>query len=326
MNALNAFLPAHDLYVRIGGRPSVFRVTFTSTTGLGIHEEHSLPASAPTYDISDDPDTMNGPGMQAVMTWFEHTLRGCISVFNAAYVWGYIMVVLQIVVLLLLTFEAPGPREVLELGANQTAIGLVNYRDRSMPAYADWNNTVRFISDNIAMHRGFGSVMLLSFSGSYLLLICVFSNAYVKALLVICIVASSVGGLGVVLFHDAKYHTHHIACAALFIAGGILAHVVVSVSSAKRHFVRDAVFIGMPIAMACAFLGTYWYAYKKSNDNRNHPKYITTWWISGICEYLLYISISILNLLIPGRVLQHAASTFAKMLPYVIEAYLVKHR
>lgn len=315
-----------DLIVKASGiteESSYFRVTFTASSGLGVQALSTPSDHKDSVSVNyDKHHSVPSQQLAPVVSWFEHVLRVNVSTFSAAYVWGYTMVALQILALILLTLEPFSAQEVIE-HPDFTVVGLVNYRNRSMPQYKNYNNTIRFISDNIHQHRGYGSVMLLAFAGSYVLFACVFMSPGVMVVIGICIIFSAAGGLGVVLFHDGQYHTHHIASAAVFISGGLIAHALVAQTLHRR--IQDLIFIGTPALFALLFLSFYTHCHSKSHGNRNDPKYINLWWYAGIFEYMLYITMTALNLMIPERLIRSASMQFAKLLPDILRAYVAHH-
>lgn len=307
-----------DLFVRVISpyfhevHSKIYRISFSGSHGLRIQENKGLPPVAP-FDIDETSnDEYQQKAMVSIANWFEFNMRQSVAVFSAAYVWSLVMALLQLVALLLLTFESRSARDELSQPSNVTEIGFI-----------DQHGTIRFISDNIESHRGYGSVMLVAFSGSYMLLVCVLVESSYLFQLLLTIVASSAGGLGVVIYHR-DFHTEHIASAAVFIAGGLLAHIIVAATIPfNNNVLRDWVFIGTPCALATTFLSLYWYAYDSTKGDRT--RFVHWWWASACAEYLLYISMTALNLTIPGRLLRHASCKFGTMLPSIIRAYVETH-
>ena len=308
-----------DLFVRVLSpyllqerKTKVYRISFSGSNGLRIHENPGVPPVAP-FDLNEESDSdYQHSAMSIIVNWFEYNMRQSVSIFTAAYVWSMVMVALQLIALLLLTFESRSARDEFMQPSNVTEIGFIDHHD-----------TIRFISDNIESHRGFGSLMLLAFSGSYVLLVCVLVDTSTLFLLLITIVASSAGGIGVVVYHR-DFHTEHIICAAIFIAGGLLAHVIVTVTLPfNNNILRDFVFLLTPCGLGATFLGLYWYTYVETKGTRT--QYLHWWWAAACAEYLLYLSITALNLTIPGRLLRHASYRFGTMLPSIIRAYVETH-
>lgn len=332
--------PHHDLYVTLNEKDRVgsvfattYRITFSAEHGLRIHTTDKGTDVVSFVLDSDNP--YSGLSMRTsepIILWFARVLRGSISMFSSAYIWAFTMACLQVLALLLLTFEAHSPRHVLAVTSNVTTVGLV-----------DEHNLIRFISDNIAVHRGFGSLMLLAFAGSYILLVCVFMDPVTRWLLIFVITLSSAGGMGVVLFHFT-YHVEHLVGAVAFISGGLLAHIIVASTSIRNSFMYNS-FIAISAVLAALFLSFYIVAHVSTDGERNDRKffnvsYVTNntivwevntqtyndtwfniWWLAGLFEYLLYISMIALNVLIPDQIINHTAQKFAHMLPTVIRAY-----
>lgn len=242
-------------------------------------------------------------GDATVYDWVEHSLRGDsdLLAFDSINVWALVMATLQVAALMLLTFEAPGP--------------------------LDENRIIRYISDNIASHQGYGGVMLVSFAGSYMLLAIVSLPAWLVYTTFALVGGASFGGAGVVLFHGA-FEMQHIACAACFITCALLLHIVVIYSGPfrLRHTVRDAVLIAFTLAAALVFGGVLIANHIRVDDSQSaedpadvlqsrDPRLREWLWTSGVCEYVLYINMCLLNALVGQRVLEHTAWSVFNALP-----------
>ena len=241
-----------------------------------------------------------------VFDWIEARLRGSDSLgFNAITIWGLVMVTLQVAVLILLTFEAPG----LE----------------------DGTGIVRYISDNIAVHKGFGGVMLLAFAGSFLLLSTISLPPWLVSFSVLLIGGTALGGTGVVVFHG-EYEWQHIGCAAAFIGCGLALHIIAIYTGPWRwrHIVRDSVILGFTVIAAGLFAG-FLIANKLKVESTQDaldpldrysprdPRLRWRWWISGVAEYMLYINMCVLNAFVGERVFEHTAYTIFTALPVLMQ-------
>jgi hypothetical protein len=280
------------------GRYSTARLTLSAEGGLqvlGVEDARG----------ARDGDELLPVGDRRVYDWVEARLRGRDSLgFASITMWGLVMVTLQVAVLILLTFEAPG----LEDGAG----------------------IVRYISDNIAVHKGFGGVMLLAFAGSFLLLSMVSLPPWLVSLSVLLIGGTALGGTGVVAFHG-EYEWQHIGCAAGFIGCGLTLHVIAILTGPWRwrHTVRDAIVFAFTVVSAGLFAG-FLIANKvrveESQDaldpldrlSPRDPRLRTRWWISGVAEYMLYINMCVLNAFVGQRVFEHTAYSIFTALPELL--------
>jgi hypothetical protein len=268
-----------------------FDLQFSPENGLDV-TPRGLGASG--YEVGD----------RRVYEWVEVKLRDSGLDFGAVTTWGLVMVALQVSVLILLTFEAPGPQ--------------------------DGNGIVRYISDNIAAHQGFGGVMLLSFAGSFLLLSVVSLPPLLVGFSVLLIGGTALGGAGVVFFHG-EYEWQHIGCATGFIASGLALHIVAIYTGPWRwrHTVRDAVFLLVTFTAAGLFAGflvTNKLYIENTQDALNpldrysprDPRLRWQWWVSGVAEYMLYINICVLNVFVGQRVFEHTAWSVFTALPVLL--------
>lgn len=288
-----------QLYVYVPERGGVtnFRISYVPGDGLHIIK-HPTARDPVGTELRDD--------NYMIYDWIE-TVLGDDSLlgFRSLNVWGYVMVFLQLSALFILSFEAPGMTDV--------------------------NGVIRYISDNIADHRGFGGVMLISFTGSLLLVSMVSLNKAMVFVTVILIAGSTFGGAGVVLFHgDFKFQ--HLACACAFISCGLLLHIIAIYTGPWRirHTVRDMVFLFFTFASTGIFAGflisnmMYIHMTKHRTvpaevfDDRD-PRLWKWWWISGVSEYVLYINMCILNLFVGQRLFEHTAWSVFKALPILID-------
>eukprot|EP00961_Rhodomonas_salina_P248569 3359386-Rhodomonas_salina.1 len=214
--------------------------------------------------------------------------------FSWAQVWAYTMVMLQLTAFLLIMFEPPG--------------------------MVDDNDVMRYISDNIDRHCGMGAVMVLAFGGSYLLIAAIsIPGNILPVMRNILIMASAFGGAGVVLFHG-EHSTEHIVCAAIFIGAGLLLHLIIICTGPMMfiHRARDALIATVAVVSALVFLGTLIYCrekVKKENLEPRDPRLMTGWWVSGICEYMLYINCCVLNAFVGQRLSEHTCFSIFQALP-----------
>lgn len=198
---------------------------------------------------------------------------------------------LQIIALLLLTFE------------NSSLV--------------DDNNIMRYISDNIAEHRGYGSMMVVAFLGSLGLLSCMLlkkthtgRSDLSKVLVVttyLLYTGCIFGGVGTVLFHG-EFDTEHLICAGLLIACGISLHVLAIATGTGKHRFRDGVLLTMTLTSAIIFLVVLLMNDEVVRDKKllpRDPSLKTRWWLSATSEYVLYLHIVILNFLVNERILEH---------------------
>lgn len=273
-----------------GGARDLFELAYVR--GRGIEFKH-LGAAPPlgTPVVSDG----------GVYDWVERCLRGDeqIVAFQAVSVWALVMVLLQLAALMLLTFEAPGPR--------------------------DESNIIRYISDNIAVHQGYGGVMLVSFAGSYMLLSVVIFPAWLVYMSFVLVGGATFGGAGVVLFHPEHFSVQHIGSACAFIACGFLLHLLVIYSGPwrLRHTARDAVLVVLTSVTAVVFGGVLFANRLRIHASQDDAEPLTprdprlrVWlWTSGVCEYVLYLNMCALNALISQRVLEHTAWAVFSALP-----------
>lgn len=203
--------------------------------------------------------------------------------FKALHVWCSIACVAQMIVLLLLTFEPPGFK---------------NYD----------SNTLRYISDNIDVHRGYGSCMVLAFAMSFIpLLLCVVENYLLDSIMFFMVGVAAAGGGLVVMCHSTGASDAlvwmHISGAGAFIFGGIVLHGIVSLDIRRYnlHGYRDLFLFGIIILVSVTFLGSIIYI-KRTRIERSDPDHWQWFWVSGGCEYILYMSMIGMNLLVSERV------------------------
>eukprot|EP00961_Rhodomonas_salina_P175505 2367129-Rhodomonas_salina.1 len=265
---------------------------------------HYLPGEG--INVTADPVNANANGVdihsQEVADWIATCIKdGSIIGFRSIHVWAAVMVVIQVAALLLLTFEDPG--------------------------LLDDNNITRYISDNIDSHSGYGAVMLLSFSGSYILLSMVNLSALWVFVTTLLMGGAAFGGTGVVLFHN-DFEWQHIGCAAAFIACGIMIHfIVIFTGQFTSHKIRDSVLLLMTFVSAGLFGGILIMNRIKIEDTQDlvgdakysprDPRLHTWWWISGTAEYVLYINMCILNLFVGERIFKHTVKAIFQSLPYL---------
>ena len=240
-----------------------------------------------------------------VYRWLEaHIAADTFLQLRSINIWALIMVVLQISVLIMLSFEDPGVE--------------------------DTNGIIRYISDNIAEHKGYGGVMLVAFAGSYLLLSMVTLPPWMVIPSLVLIGGAAFGGAGVVLFHG-KYEWQHIGSAGGFIACGLALHVIAIYTGPWqfRHTVRDAVLLLFTLGTAGFFAGglirnkIYVDGLSDSVDlnaifAQRYSSLRTWWWISGVSEYILYINMCTLNIFVGERIVEHTAFSVYKALPSIL--------
>lgn len=241
-----------------------------------------------------------------VYDWIEaHLKRDVLLGFRSVTIWALVMVVLQIAVLIMLTFEDPGIR--------------------------DDNGIIRYISDNIATHQGYGGVMLLSFAGSFLLLSMVSLPSWMVPPSVLLIGGASLGGAGVVLFHG-EFEWQHIGCAAAFIACGLALHLIAIFTGPwrLRHTARDIILIVFTLVAAGLFAGfliankikvesTSDAADPADRFSDRDPRLRWQWWVSGVAEYMLYINMCTLNIFVGQRILEHTSWSVFTALPSLVD-------
>lgn len=227
----------------------------------------------------------------------EYTYYHCIPGITDLQLWCATMTVLQIAALLLLTFE------------NSSLV--------------DENNVIRYISDNIADHRGYGSMMVLAFMGSLGLLSCMMlKNTYTRrhtsrsdlsnfliSIIYLSYTVCIFGGVGTVVFHG-EFDTEHLICAALLIACGIFLHIIAIATGTRQHLFRDGILLTMTLSSAIIFVVVLLMNNKVVRDQNLQPRdpsLKTRWWLSATSEYVLYLHVVILNSLVSERVLEHFA-------------------
>lgn len=242
-----------------------------------------------------------------VYAWVEERLRGDGLIgFRSITTWALVMVVLQVAVLIMLSFEDPG--------------------------IEDENGIIRYISDNIAEHRGYGGVMLVAFAGSYLLLSMISLPHWLIGVSTLLIGGAAFGGAGVVLFHG-DYKWQHIGSAAGFIFCGLLLHVVAIYTGPWRfrHAIRDFVLLLFTLGTAGVFGGVLIAnsVYIDATQDRDvvesrfadrDPRLRDWWWVSGVCEYMLYINMCTLNIFVGERVFEHTAYSIFRALPVTVHS------
>lgn len=295
----------------------IYRISFDSGHGLHIQnaDPQSSHANTQNYMDADDRDKFS--------VWIQNALRNNMYFFSVAFTWGSLMVILQIVSLLLLTFEPTiiFPGKVANVTAHTTVMYDINDMEFLRTGLRTPNNLIRFISDNIDTHRGYGALMLLSFGGSFFLVACVITTYYPLILFLISTAAS--GGLGVVMFHGGGYDTHHITCAGVFIGAGILVHASICFAGNFRgHILRDVIMLSIAAATGSVFLVCFLIA-NHEDGTRSAPtsRLRSLWLTAAVCEYLLFLSMVLLNLLIPTRLLEQVAHKITNDLPDIIMAH-----
>lgn len=335
----------NSLYVRV---PDPHTGSFNSDTPLyemtfdmnGISFEETKGAhDVPILDImSVDGKQENGLHFDIVQRYLEKVFMLKVPMISVVLTWGYTMVWLQLLMLVLLTFEPVYSisRETITVSSEipvydpildsnttlqYTDVPIDNVKIMSV-GLVDDRYMIRFISENIDSHRGYASGMLLSFTGSFILLVCVAVEGGVALGILFLVCTAAFGGVGVVVFHG-KWHTTHIVCAILFITSGILAHYMVAVTGPwKRNATRDTIMFMSTVLSAVSFVLFYFLAYSISDDNRHDERHHVRlmWWIAGISEYILYVTMSILNAYLPQRITEHIAFRVTQELPTLIYA------
>jgi hypothetical protein len=189
------------------------------------------------------------------------------GVFRAIQTWGMVMVILQLATLCLIILEPPG------------------FMHMDNGTYMP-----RYISDNIALHQGFGALMVLSFIGSFIVITFVTVSDIAGFILIFLVGGATFGGVGVVIFHSPCTLQHFIS-AGIFIGCAIFTFIIVTATTKSKFVLRDAFLIVLAIALTCGFSIPH-YLFRQADGTRARKDYIW-WWFSVICEYLLYISVSI---------------------------------
>lgn len=313
----NIDLHHHEVYVVLDSGNVIegtFRVTFDSGHGLQISQVNMAPQWSTTFNLGSENANIEDEKAKC-QTWVQYTICNNIYFFTFAFAFGTCMVVLQLLSLLLLTFE---PVNLYNYNGTDTTFILHN-------GFTDTGTVIRFISDNIDAHRGYGAAMLLAFSGSFMLLVCIMAK-YIE-LMILFVTFAAAGGIGVVVFHGAQ-EWEHIGCAAAFIFFGVLSHFMACVTGPfRRHVFRDGLMIFITTACGAIFLTTFVIAHRE-DPARHAPTHRLErlWWTAGIFEYVLYISITFLNFLIPSRLLEHIAYYITNDLPYIILEHMHSKR
>ena len=283
---------SHDddkLAVRSGEH--VFTVSYSRSNGLQIERE--------AHHVEHAPDV----GEQEVFEWVRRMQQSDPRTrLNWAQVWAYTMVVLQITAFMLLQFEPGGMR--------------------------DPNGVARYISDNIAAHRGIGGVMVLAFANTYCLLAMFSVPVGVFVVLMTMLFFSAGGGAGVVLFHTG-FELQHLISAACFIGGGLGMHIVLILYGPWRfiHGARDTVIVLGAVLAGATFAATLIYARERDKDLKGpeHPlagrnvDLKEWWWVSAIAEYMLYLNCCVLNGFAGQRLMEQASYSMFRQLPALCE-------
>ena len=173
------------------------------------------------------------------------------------------------------------------------------------PGFLDNHGIIRYISDGIRDHNGFGAAMLISFCASVTVLcICRLPKrkheifrGWLKGSLVW-------GGIGVIGFHDTGHYLH-LTHAGIFITSGLLLHLMHTPFQVP-HVVRDNLKFYILFVLSVTFLILF-FALPMSiqepkvhwNGNESHR---LRWTFSALFEYLLYVTICALNSCAVSRV------------------------
>lgn len=238
---------------------------------------------------------------ESLEKWLEQTFKSNNEIsFRSMYIWAAVTTMLQITILILILFQEPGITEK--------------------------NGVPRFISDNLAVHRGYGGVMLLVFTSLYVLLSMAQMPYAVTAICNVLVGINAFSGMGVVLFHD-EFEIEHLTCATIFIISGYVLHLLMQQTGPpNRHTVRDFAIFTTTFISAALFGGIIiynkMYIYDHNHSKPPPLKLYTSrdvrlyemWWISAIAEYILYINITVLNSLTAQRIFEHTMHSIAQQI------------
>lgn len=234
-----------------------------------------------------DQGKRNVPSFRDAMRWFMHIMhRYRFYPFESLGVWCGVAAVLQVLVLVILTFEDPG-----HLNAD--------------------SKTLRFISNNIDEHRGYGAAMVLVFLMSYVpLMIPDLVRPWLTIMQFLGLFAAAFGGCFVVIFHapDGWMATMHLVGAVMFVLGGVALHIAVWLDMPSLHRVRDLVLAGCAVLSGGTFFGTILAMHINNLQHTTHP---TVQNVSAAAEYLLYVTVCVLDLVVAERIMEHAAFRLA---------------
>lgn len=217
--------------------------------------------------------------------------------------WCILAAVLQISVLILLAFEAPGYEDRVWVNASHVVNGTRVYR-------MEPRHVLRFISDNIDLHRGYGALMVVFFGMSYLpMMICTFRRSVYNVLMRSMLFTACVGGFLVVTCHSADKDIIswlHIAGAISFVVSGLVLHVILmsELTSMRLHIARDCTVLIIIVCLALTFAITLMLARSNEWTKSSHR---IVFQVSAAAEYMLYISCVGLNVLVGERITEHLA-------------------
>lgn len=224
--------------------------------------------------------------------------NGNVFAYQAVYIGCYIACFLQMIILVFIAFEDPG-------FAHQPS------------------GVLRYISNNIDSHRGYGTAMVMCFASSLVpLAMCRLLTLLGDFLLFFFMFVATVGGGWVIMFHDANdasvISKLHVAGAAMLILGGVMMHmcVISDLSPLRINRMRDNVLLLCTALCALGFLLTIIVVKAEGYTQDTHPEWF---WASAALEYLLYVTFVALNWLVPERLLQHTALRLVVSIPQVIQ-------
>jgi hypothetical protein len=244
--------------------------------------------------------------MQNLHTSADASMQGAVGIvarmiyagelfaYQAVYIGCYIACFLQILVLMFIAFEPPGF------------------------AHPD-PKVLRFISNNIAEHRGFGAGMVLCFAASLIpLCMCRLLNWFTDILIFLSLFIATLGGAWVIMFHESSdtsaIATLHVAGAGMLVFGGVLMHfcVCLELRTLRLHWWRDTLIFVVTLAAALGFLATIVTIKSSGWEVGDHPRW---YWASAAFEYILYVSFVALNWLVPDNLVEHTALRVVVGLP-----------
>lgn len=261
-----------------------FRVTYTQ--GVGFQFE-PLPKSAGSGAASAAPGVELST-MRNVLFWVRNVLlHRDVYPFDALQTWCLVACMAQISVLVVLTFEEPG-------FTNEDT------------------DTLRYISNNIDVHRGYGTAMLIAFAMSYIpLLIYHTQTEFISWLQFLGVTLASLGGCFVVMCHSSNSESvtgrYHLMGALVFVLGGQIGHftLMYDISKMQLHASRDIVLATVNLLSFGTFFCTI-IAIGLGDYSREEAG--TLYWVSAGAEYILYFSFVSMNILIGERIVDNFTS------------------
>lgn len=306
--------PLNYMYVRYTGGCALI----VADGQLNIHEI-MLPGQ---FDIPDKDvrDVNSCDDLYYIIKWMQKWAQSPVwRLIMSITAWGIGMALLQVAVLCMLSLEEPAIIErvpVWNHTAAEVAVHDLVDEDKSQYLHRLISNNVtidkyvslvRFISDNIDKHKGFGSVMVLAFAGCYILTGAITESRGVGMMINVLIACATGGGVGVVAFHS-PYDLEHIVCATVFIVSGFLIHMLVAFTAPAIHRMRDYIILLLTAGAGIVFIVFFWIAETRGKVPRDGNQ-VRYWSISAIAEYCLYTGMVILNMLVGERICDHLCYT-----------------